>query len=208
VKIFTCEICCKEFKRGGLNPKARFCSFACKAEFQHRYNTGENHPRWNKDYSQHCGKEFTSDNPTTLQRMKFCSKKCADIGGLRYKGKDHPNWRGIKSEVNRLRGQAKYKKWSRDIMERDNFTCQICGKRGGTLNAHHLLSFTDYAEYRYEMWNGVTVCRKCHAKLHRPKVGSKFQGTIENGVNSVKLPMGQYRAEPEKEGVEAASQKR
>lgn len=37
------------------------------------------------------------------------------------------------------------------------------------------------------------------------KIGKKFSGVIENGVNSVELLKGgQYRAEPEKEGVEVS----
>jgi hypothetical protein len=89
-------------------------------------------------------------------------------------------------------------------MNRDDFTCLICKKRGGDLHAHHIQSFTNYPQLRFELHNGITLCVSCHAKLHRPKKGSKFSGVVENGVNSVELPMGQYRAKPEKEGVEVS----
>jgi endogenous inhibitor of DNA gyrase (YacG/DUF329 family) len=206
--IRNCDICGKEYKKRGKNPKTRFCSVTCKSRYQHLFNRGENHPRWKVDYIRSkvcslCGKEFSNSNPTVFQVMKFCSKKCADLGGFRFKGKEHPNWRGgRRAGIAALRSLPIYKNWSRGVLKRDSFTCYDCGKVGGRLNAHHLKGFTAFPSLRYELLNGITLCSPCHAKRHRPKYGNKFVGTIENGVNSVELPMGQYRANLETDGVE------
>ena len=64
------------------------------------------------------------------------------------------------------RSSAKYNAWRKSVYERDNYTCQDCGKRGGILNAHHLKPFKKYKSLRYKVNNGVTLCESCHRKRH------------------------------------------
>lgn len=63
-----------------------------------------------------------------------------------------------------------YKAWRASVFERDRFKCQICGRVGGVLNAHHIKEFSKYPELRYEVNNGITLCEDCHKNLHRKKV--------------------------------------
>lgn len=55
---------------------------------------------------------------------------------------------------------------SREIMKRDNFTCQLCGKNHVRLNVHHIryIKGKDYWDYPDELL--MTVCEICHAKIH------------------------------------------
>lgn len=72
-------------------------------------------------------------------------------------------WKGgINGENDTLRHRREYKDWRIAVYERDNYTCQCCGSRGGKLNAHHINSFADYPEFRYDVANGITLCIKCH----------------------------------------------
>jgi len=65
------------------------------------------------------------------------------------------------------RFSAAYKRWRFDVFSRDKFTCQRCGdSRGGNLHAHHLKSFADHPELRFEVSNGLTLCEGCHKKEH------------------------------------------
>ena len=80
----------------------------------------------------------------------------------------HPRWRGLCIEDSALaRRSAEYKRWRDTVYVRDNFTCQMCGQRGGRLNAHHIKPFAKFPELRTDIDNGITLCEKCHKEEHR-----------------------------------------
>jgi len=82
----------------------------------------------------------------------FCSKVCAD------KAKDF----GKTTLQKKLRTSLLYKKWRTSVFTRDDYTCQLCNKRGGKLNADHIKRFADYPNLRLDIDNGQTLCEDCH----------------------------------------------
>lgn len=58
-----------------------------------------------------------------------------------------------------------YKKWRKKVFVRDNFQCQNCGTKKN-LQAHHIKPWALYEELRYDLKNGITLCRSCHLKAH------------------------------------------
>ena len=83
-------------------------------------------------------------------------------------GKNHPNWKGgITPENMRIRHSIEYFAWRQSIFERDNYTCLICKQHGGKLEAHHIDSFSENPKLRFDINNGITLCKKCHKFLHR-----------------------------------------
>jgi len=79
------------------------------------------------------------------------------------KGENNYFWKGgINGENDTLRHRREYKEWRTSVYERDDYTCQCCGIRGGKLNAHHINQFSDHPELRYNANNGITLCVKCH----------------------------------------------
>ena len=70
------------------------------------------------------------------------------------------------SKNERTRDSKEYKLWRELVFERDNWTCQKCLERGGELNPHHILNFSDYEDIRFDIDNGVTLCRECHYDFH------------------------------------------
>ena len=66
------------------------------------------------------------------------------------------------TERHREMARQEYKIWRSDVFLRDNWTCQTCQARGVYLEVHHIKSWANYPELRYEISNGVTLCKPCH----------------------------------------------
>lgn len=62
---------------------------------------------------------------------------------------------------------AEYIDWRNTVYERDDYTCQECGAKGGKLNAHHIVRWVDDKSLRYAVKNGITLCVPCHKKKHK-----------------------------------------
>ena len=83
------------------------------------------------------------------------------------RGDKSPNWKGgIEPENKRIRKSVEYRLWREALFARDAWTCQKCGKKGGTLNPHHIKNFAQYPELRFAIDNGITLCKSCHMIFH------------------------------------------
>ena len=101
---------------------------------------------------------------------KFCWEKLInELDSYTFKkGKYSPRWKGgITDENHIVRASKEYKEWRLKVFTRDGFTCQICKKVGGELNAHHIKRFAKDKENRFNVANGITLCAKCHRMVHK-----------------------------------------
>lgn len=89
-----------------------------------------------------------------------------------------PAWKGGITEANQqIRHLFEYKEWRRKIFERDNYTCQICGERGGDIRSNHIKTFANYPELRMYLNNGIVICTNCEYLFvyrHEPEWESYF----------------------------------
>lgn len=86
-------------------------------------------------------------------------------------GKYQPNYKGGITSINHaIRQSTAYIYWRKEVLKRDNYTCQDCGKQGGFLQAHHIKHFALFPELRTELSNGITLCKTCHKKAHKKEV--------------------------------------
>lgn len=67
--------------------------------------------------------------------------------------------------TSRDRSNPKYKRWRLAVFKRDGFKCQSCGA-ANDLQAHHIKHWKDDISNRYNVDNGITLCRRCHLKAH------------------------------------------
>lgn len=81
-------------------------------------------------------------------------------------------------EPKRQRGLLEQIEWRKAVFKRDNFTCQMCGERGGKLQADHIKPFKYFPELRTTLSNGRTLCESCHKKT--PTWGRRGQKLYAN----------------------------
>ncbi len=76
------------------------------------------------------------------------------------------NWGdGTRSkERARIYNSREYINWRIKVFKRDNYKCQTCNKVGGYLEAHHIKPFSLFPNLRFDINNGVTLCKSCHIK--------------------------------------------
>lgn len=86
--------------------------------------------------------------------------------GVNHAGSNHHRWKGgITPEMQRQRGSKATADWRIAVYLRDEFTCVVCGQVGGKLHAHHIKSWAEFPELRFDVSNGVTACKKCHKEI-------------------------------------------
>ena len=203
--MFTkiCAYCGDEF--GTCRAIAQFCSVKCSNKSRIG-NDAWNKGLTGKEFKAHYKNGFKGiykkgcipPNPIKKgehRGLEYEFKKGHITWSIGLKGENHPNWKGGLTLVDKqIRHSFEYRQWRDDIFTRDDFTCQECGKTSGNKNAHHIISFSSILQ-KYEitnieealdcneLWNinnGITLCEKCHRKIHRRKVTrSKEDNVLE-----------------------------
>ena len=115
-----------------------------------------------------------NEYPPCRKDRKFCSSKCyglskkgkpwhSHMNQFLPHGKKHYNWKGgIKTRW----PTREAIKWRNEIFKRDDYICQECKKRGCYLEAHHIKKQSEFLDLKYEITNGITLCKKCHLKTY------------------------------------------
>ena len=139
---------------------------------------GANSPSWKggKNKCKICGKLLSNYRSTycrnhvvhTSERnMKISISK---IGKKRpdMSGENHPLWikdRTLVKTTDREHNDPRYKQWKKEVHTRDRSRCRIANEDcSGRLEAHHILPWSQSPELRYEMNNGITLCRYHHPR--------------------------------------------
>ena len=55
--------------------------------------------------------------------------------------------------------------WRKNVLFRDNHKCVICGSCE-YLEAHHIIPVRNSEEQKFNVNNGITLCRECHKLVH------------------------------------------
>lgn len=192
-----CKICEKSYKS---YPKRNetYCSRKCRAVDQSADFRGENNHMFGRygNLNPMFGRQHSSE---TLQKISATSKgrwlgkhhteetkmKISEASKELVRLGIHHLWKGGKtSETMMIRTSKRYRDWRTAVFNRDNYTCQICLTRGGSLEADHIKSFAHYPNVRFDITNGRTLCKFCHrqtanfgrrALLVRPKGIYKYE---------------------------------
>lgn len=80
----------------------------------------------------------------------------------------------------------------RQVLRRDNFTCQNCGAQGGSysdteLHVHHSVPISSGGSHNIS--NLITHCKECHDAIHGTRMAPTAQGrTHEMGTDNIEFP--------------------
>ena len=170
-----CEYCGEEIYKTPYEIKTKkhlFCSRECKDKWYKENSVGENHPLYSRIYynCEWCGKE-TNTNKYEYDKVKnhFCCQMCADkFHREQMKGKYNPNITQEERELSKQRLlKPEYKEWRKQVLKRDNYTCQLTGQVGGSLEVHHLDCYADFKDKRTDVNNGITLSKEVHKLFHK-----------------------------------------
>jgi len=118
------------------------------------------------------GKWMTGKHHSLETRIKI-----SNIGKDRVLSGKHNNYMGgIERFNSAFKRSLEYKLWRAFVMKRDNYTCQMCGIRGGKLHVDHIKPFATFLELRTDPNNGRVLCIPCHRKT--PTWGQKTKKIV------------------------------
>lgn len=106
-------------------------------------------------------------DPVSWEKLRKGLRTWLDTGDNRIK--KNKNLSILKTKKDR-KGRSmteESKRWAKDIYLKFDYTCQKCLVRGKRLNAHHIKSWKDYPENRFDLNNGVCLCKECHDEFHQ-----------------------------------------
>ncbi len=103
----------------------------------------------------------------------------------RFTGESSPYWikdrTQIKSNKDRHWGSSEYTTWRTSVFERDGFRCRIGNVECESfVQAHHILSWKEYPELRYQTNNGITLCLAHHPRkrAEEKRLAPEFQKLV------------------------------
>jgi len=76
----------------------------------------------------------------------------------------------IKQEYYKLLKDPRWQKKRLEVMERDEFTCQLCGQTERTLHIHHLKYFKNRNPWEIDNKFLLTLCELCHEEEGKRKL--------------------------------------
>ncbi len=164
-KTLVCENCSDKFVVFNYVDK-KYCSHKCYWETMKGRRFRRKKPFEIK--CKECSK--VSEVYPSFKNKKFCDRKCF-IKHAR--GENHHCWQGGKSsKYDKLRRSKEWRDWRKKVFERDKYTCRTCGFKNGKgikhkdLHPHHIKSASKYLKLVFVVKNGITLCRRCHGKIH------------------------------------------
>ena len=136
-----------------------------------------------------CDTTGTTTYKRYLQSTKlYDGMKLCDHCRQRYVSQRDRNYDEFSNNI-RKRHCVENTDFLRYCLSRDNYQCRICGSKEN-LQGHHLNSYKNYPELRYEPTNGITLCKNCHQLFHN--IYGRYNFTKENFIKFSKLNLDDF----------------
>jgi len=127
----------------------------------HPNRTKENHPGWKggKPKCKGCEKQL----------QNYWNERCNACYREFNRKENHPSFNKEKNKTwyRLARNSEEYIVWRKEIYAKFNYKCFICDEKKSQMDAHHLDNFAQFPEKRYEVNNGVLLCKEHHNDFHK-----------------------------------------
>lgn len=166
----TCETCNTEYK---VKPytfthrKTRFCSKDCRNSWMRM-----NHVPWNKGITKATHPQLSNSGKPKGIKSWNSGLKMPETTGI-----NNSRWIADRTRLasykdsNEYRNSPISKEWASEVKNRDGWKCRIANQEcEGKVYAHHILTWKDYPELRYEVNNGITLCHAHHPRARAEEV--------------------------------------
>lgn len=150
----------------------KYCSRQCMAKMQSEQFKGKGNPFYGKTHTKEFGRKISLRNKSLT-------------------GEKALRWIKDRSKVvkKQQRNDPAYFSWRRSVWQRDSWKCKIsnqdcCGK----IEAHHILSWKEHLELRYEINNGITLCHFHHPRkrTEEERLSPYFQNIVSQ-INNIDI---------------------
>jgi predicted restriction endonuclease len=105
---------------------------------------------------------------TSWRSLKLNDFSCVECKYERMRGENHPRFKhGLshKDRLDRNKSRIQHNEWKRNLLKIHNYKCYICGT-SEKLVAHHKNGYNWDVENRYNLKNGVILCKYHHDSFH------------------------------------------
>lgn len=107
--------------------------------------------------------------------------------GDQRRGSNNYRWISDRSQLAKKqeRNDPAYQEWRKSVWLRDNFACKIGNPDcKGRIEAHHILSWGEYPDLRYDLNNGITLCHAHHPRkrAEEKRLQSAFQALVSASI--------------------------
>lgn len=198
-----CLVCNKEFFVYPYRAKeAKYCSHDCYSKTVYLqpktdkwyevmngrapWNKGK---KWSKEVIEKLKESWTNERKEKISKIltgkKLSEKHKNSLSNAKKgkRGKLANNWKGGITEKDKLERSRFRREIQKIVFKRDNFTCQMCGEKGGYLQVDHIQSWKDYIDLRFDINNCRTLCMDCHYFI---TFGKKKPSNVKNWGHNLK----------------------
>lgn len=166
----------KEFVKSEIYKGKQYYRHKCKECLNKSLRTGKpNKGRFKKGETPWLGKKHSKETKKKISLAQIGKKQSIEL---------------IEKRISKIRGQRrkqtrhssrKYWEWRDAVKEKDGWKCQHCGMtEKNKLHAHHVIPWKENKNKRFDIENGLTLCKNCHAKEEtKDKIGKSFSKETE-----------------------------
>jgi len=145
-------LCCGVLFFDYLSNKRKFCSHDCGRKMKYT-------PEVKKQLSE------SHKGQTPWNKGKKATKEARINQSCGRRGIKRNEFNGFVKSKDTLERERFRQQIQKTVFERDNYTCKMCGERGGKLQVDHIQPWAEYVELRFDINNCRTLCMACHYKI-------------------------------------------